>query len=401
VVLRSQETVAGIINYYHGESGTVVDRGYAPDEEPRTYVLCLQGDPHRELAYDYGSDIAIDPLLQVGEMAVFVRTDTYGGIWVREQDQLYPELEQAVGRAIGERYRDHTEPRVTDETARKMGTGRVQRPATEASFFLSFGSENVLVARQIFEDLRDDAKVDVWFDLNQQGEAPEHRRQAERWLREAVYASRGFILLWTKAAKESTWVRREIEWATEKAAHDRDFHFVVLKLDEELVPADLIDPQYVVDCHDIDPINGVNEELFAAVTRRQGRVAWAEENRRRGFEIEQDYTASGYEPFGSDSGVAIALQHWEEGGELRWWLDYEKDDGLHRVHGRGDEWAVDLGIRVEDYVAFFVCRRSLWGGRYMPGTPVWMRSQDLGIRPEDVVAAYKQKAKAATNDDAG
>ncbi len=152
--------MAGIINYYHGESGFVADRGYAPDEEQRTYVLRLEGDPHRELAYDYGSDIGIDPLLRVGEKATFLRIDTYAGIWVREQDLFYPELEPAIGRVVSGRDGDHTEPRITDETARKMGTGRVQRPATETSFFLSFSSENVLVARQIFEDLRDDAKVE-------------------------------------------------------------------------------------------------------------------------------------------------------------------------------------------------------------------------------------------------
>lgn len=159
------------------------------------------------------------------------------------------------------------------------------------------------------------------------------------------------------------------------------------------MPANLIDARYVIDCCDLDPINGVNEELFAAVTRRSGRIAWAEENRRCGFEIEKDHTASGYEPFETDSGVAITLRHWEEDGELLWRLDYDKSDGRHRVEGRGDERAVDLGIRVDDSVGFFVCRRNLWGDRWMPGTPVWMRSQDLSIRPEEVVAAYRRKAK--------
>ncbi len=386
--------MAGIIGYYHGESGTVADCGYAPAEEERTYVLRLEGDPHRELAYDYGSDIGIDPLLRVGEKATFLRIGTYAGIWVREQDLFYPELERAVGRVVSARDGDRMEPRITDAIEQKMGAGRIQRPATEASFFLSFSSENVLVARQIFEDLRDDAKVEVWFDLDQQGESPKHRRRAETWLREAVHASRGFILLWSKAAKESSWVRKEIEWATEKAANDQDFHFIVLKLDEESVPADLIDARYVIDCYDLDPINGVNEELFAAVTRRPGRVAWVEENWRRGFEIEKDHTVSGYEPFGSDSGMAISLQYWEEDDELRWDLVFDKSDGRHRVHGRGDERAVDLGIRVDDSVGFFVCRRTLWGGRWMPGIPVWMRSQDLSIRPEEVVAAYRRKAKS-------
>ncbi len=390
--------MGGIINYYHGESGTVVDRGYAPEEDQRTYVLRLEGDPHRELAYDYGSDIGIDPHLRVGEKATFLRIDTYAGIWVREQDLFYPELEPAIGRVVSDRDGDHTEPRITDETTRKMDAGRVQRPATEASFFLSFSSENVLVARQIFEDLRDDAKVEVWFDLDQQGESPKHRRRAEMWLRGAVYASRGFILLWSKAAKESSWVRKEIEWATEKAANDQDFHFVVLKLDEESVPADLIDARYVIDCYDLDPINGVNEELFAAVTRRPGRVAWVEENRRRGYEIEKDHRASGYEPFESDAGVAITLRQEEEDSQLLWRLDYDKADGRHRVHGRGDERAVDLGIKVDDPIGFFVCRRNLLGVRFMPGIPVWMRSQDLSIRPEDVLAAYRQRAKHTTHD---
>jgi TIR domain-containing protein len=398
---RRLKTVAGIVNYYHGESGTVVERGYALDEEERTFVLRLEGDPHRELAYDYGSDIGIDPLLQLGAKAVFLRIDTYAGIWVREQDLFYPDLERAIGRVVSARDGDRTEPRVTDETVRRMGAGRVQRPATEASFFLSFSSENVLVARQIFEDLRDDTKVEVWFDLDQQGESPKHSHQVERWLKEAVYTSRGFILLWSKAAKGSSWVRREIQWATEKATHDRDFHFVVLKIDGESVPVDLIDAQYVIDCHDLDPINGVNEELFAAVTRRPGRVAWAKENQRRGFEIEKDHTVSGYEPFASDSGVAITLRRWEENGDLHWELAYEKDRRLHKVRGRGEERAVDLGIKAQDYVGYFVCRRNLWGIRWMPGIPVWMRSQDLNISPEEVVAAYRQEARAITNDETG
>lgn len=99
--------------------------------------------------------------------------------------------------------------------------------------------------------------------------------------------------------------------------------------------------------------------------------------------------------------MAIALRHWEEDGELRWRLDYEKGNRHHRVHGRGEEQAVDLGIRVEDYIGFFVYRRTAFGGRYMPGTPVWMRSQDLGIRPEEVVTAYRQRARATTSDGTG
>lgn len=113
-----------------------------------------------------------------------------------------------------------------------------------------------MLARQIFEDLKYDAKVDVWFDLDQAGEAPEHRRRIETWLREAVYKSRGFVLLWTSAAKESSWVRREISWASERASRDPNFHFIVLKLDNESVPEDL-DAWYRVDCYDLWPVDGV------------------------------------------------------------------------------------------------------------------------------------------------
>ena len=175
---------------------------------------------------------------------------------------------------------------IGDETQKKAGNPFPDRPATETSFFLSFSSKNVLVARQIFEDLKHDTKVEVWFDLDQAGEAPEHRRRMETWLKEAVYKSRGFILLWTKAAKESRWVRKEMSWASEKASRDPDFHFIVLKLDEEPVPTDLLYiRQYLIDCHGLWPVNGINEELFAAVTRRPGRTAWIERHRQRGIEL--------------------------------------------------------------------------------------------------------------------
>jgi hypothetical protein len=110
-----------------------------------------------------------------------------------------------------------------------------------------------------------------------------------------------------------------------------------------------------------------------------------------------DHAVAGYEPYRSESGVAIALRHWEEEGKRRWQLDYEKDGKLRRIYGCGEQEAVDLGIRVEDYVGSFVCHRSGFGGRYLPGTPVWMRSQDLNIRPENVVTTYRQSAQAATD----
>ena len=378
--------MAGVINYYHGEFGTVVDRGYVLDQPdmPRTYALRLRNDPHHELAYDYGSDIAIDPLLEAGDKAVYVRLDTYSGIWVREQDQFYPGLQRAIGRAMGERSGDWTEPRIFGETRRKPD----ETPSTEASFFLSFSSRNVMLARQIFEDLKRDAKVEVWFDLDQEGESPEHKRWIESWLREALYNSRGFILLWTEAAGKSRWVRKEIEWASEKASNDPNFHFVVLKLDEKPIPTDL-DTRYLVDCRDLWPTHGVKEELFAAVTGRNGRIAWVEEHRRRGIELEDEENPFpdpkyGYEPFRSDSGVAISLRHWEEDGEFCWQLEYQQGQRFYNVSGRGRDEIVDLGIRTGDDVGFFIYNYR----------PLWMRSADLRLRPSDVFVDYMQKVAA-------
>lgn len=253
-----------------------------------------------------------------------------------------------------------------------------------------------MLARQIFEDLKRAAKVEVWFDLDQEGESPEHTRRIELWLRKAVYNSRGFILLWTKAAKESRWVCKEILWASEKASRDPDFHFVVLKLDDEPIPPNLIETRYLVDCHDLWPMHGVDEELFAAVVRRPGRIAWMEEHYLRGIEPEGDgnsilYGAKrGYEPFRSDSGVAIALQQWEENGEFCWQLDYEKNRRKYKAYGRGEKQIVDLGIRPLDDVGFFIYH----------GSPLWMRSCDLRIRPGGVWFTYIQRIRSGSRTDA-
>lgn len=396
--------MAGITNYYHGEFGFVADCGYDPSEKEPVYVLYLEDDPHREFTFAYGSDIHIDPFLETEDKAKYIRVDRYGGIWVRERDQYYPELQRAIDRVIEEQRGWHLDQRewyptkryISEDTRRRIEDqpkieGKPSEvPTTEASFFLSFSSKNVMLARQVFESLKQDAKLEVWFDLDQEGESPEHTKRIERWLQEAVYNSRGFVLLWTNAAKESQWVRKEIRWASEKASRDPDFHFIVLQLDDEAIPIELIDTRYLVDCHDLWPWHGVKEELFAAVAQRQGRDAWVQEHRRRGIEPEGEenivlYGAKlGYEPFRSDSGIAISLQHWKEDGEFCWRLDYEKNRRLHKVFGRGMEQVIDLGIRTEDDVGFFIYN----------GLPLWMRSRDLHIKPNDVLVNYMQTIRS-------
>ncbi len=382
----------------------VVDRRYMVSADQQAHVIRLRGNPHREFAFDYeGGDVHIDPALKVRDKAVFLRLEPYGGLWVREQDRLYPELQQANDRVLKELRKNSkpgvkairlqgiwAEQYVAEGTLRGSGIPLPERPATRASFFLSFSSKNVMLARQIFQDLKYDGKVDVWFDLDQAGEAPEHRRRIETWLKDAIEGSLGFVLLWTRAAKESSWVRREISWALERASQYLNFHFIVLKLDDEPVPDDISDTPYLVDCYDLWPVNGINEELFAAVNRRQGRTAWVRDHRRRGVELlGEKGGGSGYEPFRSDSGIAISLRHWEEGDDFCWQLNYEKDGRLHKASGRGRDEAVDLGIRPGDEVGFFVLHRAPLV-RFWPGKPLWMRSGDLSIKPEDVWAEYAQ-----------
>jgi hypothetical protein len=73
-------------------------------------------------------------------------------------------------------------------------------------------------------------------------------------------------------------------------------------------------------------------------------------------------------------------------------LDYEKDRKINSGYGRGDEHAVDLGIRPgEDYVASFVCHRAPLC-RFWPRTNLWMRSDDLRIKPENVLVSYWERS---------
>lgn len=401
--------MGGVINYYHGESGLVLDRQLITNESQTAHVLWLEGDPHRDYAYDYGADIGIDPLLERGDWAVFVRADKYTGIWVRQGLHFDPELQQAIDRVTAQRMSRKppgvvttrlrnfwAEEYVSDSTKQAAGGRPTDRPATEVSFFLSFSSANVLLARQVFDDLRYDARVEVWFDLAQPGGSPQHEQDVARWLREAIFSRRGFILLWTETASKSDWVQKEIACATERAAEDPEFRFVLCKLDETPVPADLAAAHRIVDCNGLWPVNGINEELFAAVIGRSGRSTWIEEHRRRGLLIIPDQGSLGYEPFRSDSGRAVSLRHWEEGGEFQWQLDYEKDGVSHTAVGRGSGEAVDLAIRPGDYVGFYICHRAPLG-RFWPGVPVWMRSAELEIKPDEIVAEYRRHAGGERN----
>lgn len=396
--------MGGITNYYHGESGVVVDCQRVSNRDQNAYVIRLDGDPHRTFAFDYGGDVGIDPLLEAGDRAIFVRSDEYTGVWVREGMHLYPDLESAIGRVTERRLCEHqpgemvvrvhgiwTDQNVSQLTQQVTGSPSAERPATDVSFFLSFSSANVLLARQVHADLKHDARVEVWFDLEQAGEAPTHQEHIARWLQEAIYSRRGFLLMWSAAAADSSWVRKEITWAAERAVQDPDFRFIVLKMDETPIPSGLVESRHVIDCCDLWPVNGINEEVFAAVTGRSGRVDWRNIHRQHGLIIPPDEGSTGYEPFRSESGVADALRYWREDGELCWELQYHVGSVPKIALGRGEEEVVDLGIQPGGYVGFYICHRAPLV-RFWPGVPVWMRSGDLNLRPENVLAEYRRSS---------
>lgn len=400
--------MGGITNYYHGESGLVADCQRLSGDDQTAHVIRLLDDPHREYAYDYGGDVHIDPLIQTGDRAIFVRLDTYGGIWVREDSQFFPDLQAGIERTIERRIREGLDPShivrvhgvwsdqcVSNPVRQLTGSRNDDRPATDVSFFLSFSSANVLLARQVYADLKDDVRVEVWFDLNQGGETPSHKEHTERWLKNAVYSRRGFILMWTNAAASSEWVTKEIAWALGRATGDPLFRFIVLKLDDTPLPSSLAGPVSIIDCYDLWPVNGINEELFAAVLARTGRIVWRDEHRSRSVILSPDEGSSGYEPFRSESGTAAGLRHWSQDGELHWELEYTTPSGAKKIAvGSGRAQAVDLDIRPGDYIGSYICHRSALV-RFWPGIPLWMRSADLDVRPEDVLPKYLQSSRAA------
>ena len=119
---------------------------------------------------------------------------------------------------------------------------------------------------------------------------------------------------------------------------------------------------------------------------------WIRQHQERDIEINLDEGCLGYEPFWSDSGVAICLRLSENDSLFRWELDYEKNGTLRTVTGSGVDEAVDFGIRRGNYVGSFVCHRAPLA-RFWPGMSVWMRSDDLLIRPADVIAAYRRRVR--------
>jgi TIR domain len=393
--------MSGISQYYHGEQGEVVDLTWVTYEESLLYEMSLRGDPHRHSAFDYGSDIGIDPQIKPRDRVVYLRLNQYGGIWVEVSKQFHPELDEAERRVIKnrdfiEKYRDLAESdrdaayRWAESVAKRTAI-RVrpqlshekssEKPGTPATVFLSYSSRNVLMAREMFRALQQEAQTDVWFDLRYAGESPTHDETISAWLERAVHECQIFLVLLTQASVNSDWVRREIDWAADKANKEESFHLILLKLEEVPVPKPPAGTYHVVDCSGLST-GEIREELYAAVYKRQGRRKWLEEQKRRGWPGYSE-GISGYDHLRSESGIATALRWIREDGKLRWVLEYNVEGVAQKTEGGEREGPiVDLGIRPGDRIGFFMFNRE---------KPLWMRSDNLGISPNAVIGAYDHK----------
>ena len=94
--------MSGIINYFHGESGIVSDCWWDLADEAPAFAMAIEGDPHRTIARDYGSDIGIDPQIAPGDRVIYLRLEDTTGIWVQSAGKSAA-LSDAVARVLENR----------------------------------------------------------------------------------------------------------------------------------------------------------------------------------------------------------------------------------------------------------------------------------------------------------
>ena len=422
--------MSGIINYFHGESGKVRDSWWELGDDVPAFAIAIEGDPHRTIAWDYGSDIGIDPRIAPGDDIVYLRLEDTAGIWVQPDLQSEADLEGAITRVLEhrrwiERWRRAEADTVYVDVAREIYESRGDplrvtstrggdaaekvlaegwaildlsfggpwddRPRAAASFFLSHASEDTLLARRIFHDLKIDANADIWFDLAQPREqVPKDDSAVGDWLRRSIRAKNGFVILWTEHAADSDWVRKELKWAQELGQSRPGFELILLRLRDVAVPTALDDVCTVIDCDQVWWSNGLNEELYAAVFKRPPRREWLA-SLSTGTLVSEG-TMIGYDDFLSDAGVVVAFDWSFDSGSrrdsLRWQLEYRRRDGaVCRETGGGVDRAADLAIKPGDRVGFFKVR---WrhGSHVREGPDLWMRSSDLALTSDMVLDHY-------------
>lgn len=399
--------MSGIGNYFHGEEGVVRERRWLFTDETMSDVLLLDGDPHRNYALDYGSDIRFDPAITPGDRVVYVRLGPTAGFWCRKGDEYTPRLDEALerrsaARDVAHQYVDFLG--ISPLLARTWGrlvAARAGWPAQFAreknspypprempwavSIFLSHSGRNSLLTDAIFKTLSTEAKAQVWYDRTRPGGAPGHDEAIATWLRDAIYETQLFVIVLTRASVASGWVRKEIHWAAEKARTSEGFRLIVLDMEgvsSQLDPQSARDARRIVDCRGLW-LGEIAEELHAAVYGREGRQAWRQEQLSRGWsERSPENRPPDYEHLTTDGGVAIRLE-WL--GEDAWRLLYDADGEERQATGRGELEMVDPEIQPGDRVcstAWQWFRKS-----------VWMRSE-RGAKPGEAIDAYGEVSDA-------
>jgi len=251
--------------------------------------------------------------------------------------------------------------------------------------FLSYSHQDVLLAREFFNSLTNEAKVATWFDLAQSEASPTHQREVEEWLRRAIDRSQLFLVLLTRASAASKWVSDEIAWAAEKAREDENFHLLLLNLEAGAIPPVGVAPAFTLYCKGLD-FGVVLEELFAMIDGRPGRSVWREEQIARGWELSPETARRESESVKTEAGIAESLLLTFTPNEISWVLTYcTKAGEIKDVEGHGPDEAVDMGIRMGDRIAFY-----MHNGIF----PVWMRSDDLTLTPADVISHYRKVAES-------
>jgi len=415
--------MSGIHGYYQGEAGTVKEIWWFAYEERLVYVIFLEGNPHRRFVEDYGSDIGIEPSVKIEDKVIYVRMNPYAGIWIQE-NRIKQEDIQSGEKAVIEwrrKYMDEYNQIVNDQPDRVMewieelyeetkipvyhvdsnlAFGAQVGPdleknseIPEPSFqvFISFSSKNIMFARYFKEMIEKEGRAKAWLDRAQGGGTKKHDKETEKFLIKGVKGSKVFVLLLTKQSVASSWVRKEIDWAIEiERDKNKDFHLVLLKLDDVSIPETIKKQNYVIDCKGLS-IGEILEELYSAVYERMGRLDWLKKYKIDKEDVKRKRKKGNYKHLLSDSGIAVELQ-WKKKDDLIYWVLYYKDKKdskvIKIVTGDDKKHVVDPEIHPGDKIGFYM---------FSPDTPLWMRSEDLELSPNTVYSKYLEMFNTLNN----
>ena len=163
--------MAGIINYFHGETGTVNEFFWRLTPSDIRLVIAVDEDPHRVRAFDYGGDVSFDPAILPKDHVTYLRLDQTCGMWVRTVDIERGVLHRSLRRvrknrlmfdSMSQRRKrlSNNKGRIADELTKETSIcSRISNdddidwinnvPATGVSLFLSYSNRDVLLTSSL------------------------------------------------------------------------------------------------------------------------------------------------------------------------------------------------------------------------------------------------------------